>query len=212
MITGKQLRAARMLAEWDATDLARKTGLTSETIFKIERGTTNPRPATVAKIIQAFEKERIEFLDNSGVRLKDDTLRVIDEGDPYLQVLDDVYYTLQKGDEVLFAFVRNQLSPPSVIESDLRLRRSGILFRSLIEEGDTYCLYPTKEYRWLAHQYFQNNTQVIYGNKVATMIEGNRKAVIIHNKDYMTTQKNIFNALWANSSTPPKSTAERIYE
>src|SRR5262249_19146405 len=89
---------------------------------------------------------------NGGVCHRDNSLRIITESEPYLKVLEDVFTTLKDtGGEVFFAFVRNELSSPAVIESDLRLRRLGIRFRSLIEEGDTYCLYPLKEYRCVPH-------------------------------------------------------------
>ena len=42
MATGKQIRIARVLADWDAKDLAERTGLSKESILNIERGTFRP--------------------------------------------------------------------------------------------------------------------------------------------------------------------------
>jgi hypothetical protein len=106
-----------------------------------------------------------------------------------------------------------RLSPPAVVESDLRLRRMGIPFRSLIDEGDRFMLYSPREYRCVARRFFQNNTEVIYGAKVGSMIGGNHKALIVNNADYAETQRKIFNALWEHSAKPSvKSTAPKTYE
>lgn len=219
MPTGKQIRAARVFLDWDADELAKRANVGRDTVLSVETSKAGNKKKsrshhldTLTKITNVLKLNNIEFLENDGIRLKDDTLRVIEEGDPYLQVLDAIFYTLKTGEEVLFAFVCNKLSPPKVIESDLRLRKAGIKFRSLIEEGDTYCLYPLKEYKWQPRKFFQNSTQVIYGNKVASMIGGNKSAVIVHNHDYAETQRKLFNSLWENCKGPTHSTSPKKYE
>ncbi len=215
MISRQQLRAARGFLGLDRQAIADRSGISVGTLKNIETGRTQPHASNITILENLFRDEGIEFLPNGGLCPRDNTLRIIDEGDPYLQLLDDVFATLKdtaRG-EVLFCFVRNDLSSPDVIASDLRLRQVGIRFRSLIEEGDTYCLYPLREYRWVPRRYFQNNTQVIYGDKVGSMIGGNQKAVIINNPDYAETQRGIFNALWESSKgRPTKSIAPETHE
>ena len=214
MITRQQLRAARGFLGWDRHEVARRSGVSVGTLKNIEAGRTQPHAATVELLEKLFRDNDIEFPPNGGLCPRDNTLRVIDEGNPYLQLLDDVFATLKdvRRAEVLFCFVRNEMSPAEVVASDLRLRQIGIRFRSLIEEGDSFCLYPLREYRCVPRRFFQNNTQVIYGNKVGSMIGGNRKAVIINNVDYAETQRGIFNALWESSKgRPTKSTAPKTY-
>lgn len=77
MITGKQIRAARVLLDWDAEDLAAKAGVNRETVFNIERGTVQPRPGTIEKLIKAFNEHRVEFLDDQGVRFRHEDVEVL---------------------------------------------------------------------------------------------------------------------------------------
>jgi len=222
MITRHQLRAARAFLDWDRAELARRSGLSVSGIKHIETGRTQPHTSTIEIFEKLFRDHDIEFLPNGGICPRDNTLRVIDEGDTYLQLLDDIFLTLKDtGGEVLFAFVRNELSPPPVIESDLRLRRMGIRFRSLIEEGDTFMLYPAREYRWVPRRFFHNNTQVIYGDKFATMILDLKTgtavkdlaAIIISNPHLAALQRKIFNALWEHGKKPVgKSAAPQTYD
>jgi transcriptional regulator with XRE-family HTH domain len=217
MIKPEQMRAARAYLNWSRKDLAERAGMTVTTIKNIEDADVQPHAATMQAIETVFREHHIEFLPNGGVCRQDNSLRIITEGEPYLKVLEDVFTTLKDtGGEVLFALVRNELSSPAVIESDLRLRRLGIRFRSLIEEGDTYCLYPLKEYRWVPHRFFHNNTQVIYGEKFATMILDPKtgkdaSAIIIHNPHIVAAQRNLFKVLWENGKTPKATTAPVTY-
>ncbi|MCL2468797.1 MAG: helix-turn-helix domain-containing protein [Alphaproteobacteria bacterium] len=212
MPTGKQVRAARVLAGWDAEHLAKKTKLTAVTILKIEREEATARPATMEKIIKAFFENGIEFLDNEGLRRRNDMLRVFEGKTPYLDVLDDVFLTLREtGGEVLFSFVCNKLSPPEVIESQIRLRRLGIKFRSLIEEGDAYCLYPLNEYRAVPKQFFHHNILVIYGDKVALFLSKDKRAIIIRDSEFVETQRKMFEIAWNNYTAPTKTTAPKTY-
>lgn len=215
MISSQQIRAARGFLDWSRAELATRAKVNAGTIKNIEDGAVQPHAETMDAIERVFRANNVDFLANGGICPHDETLRVIEEGDPYLQALDDVFATVkdQRRPEVLFCFVRNQLSDQAVIESDLRLRRIGARFRSLIEEGDTFCLYPIREYRWVPRRFFQNNTQVIYATKVASMIGGNRKALVVNNAEYAETQRKIFNALWEHSRKPSgNSTAPEIYE
>ncbi len=212
MPTGRQIRAARVLLNWDAADLAAKIGLRRETVLSVENDLATPRPATIEKIVGAFEKEGIEFLELSGVRRKDDTLRVIEGDDPYLQLLDDVYYTLKDGGEVLFAYISNRFSSKAVIQSQIRLRRNGVKFRALINHDDEFCFYPLNEYRQIPARFFENNTQIIYGNKVGSMIDGNKKALIIHNASFAETQRRAFNLIWTLHKAPKKTVAPETLE
>ncbi|MCL2473334.1 MAG: helix-turn-helix domain-containing protein [Alphaproteobacteria bacterium] len=213
MITGKQIRAARIFLDWDAKDLADKAGVNRETVFNIERGTVQARPSTIKKIVKTFYDAGVEFNGNCGVELRDDTIRKIAGNASYLEVLDDVFMTLREtSGEVLFAFVRNKLSTPEVIESQLRLRRLGIKFRSLIEEGDTYCLFPLNEYRTVPKQFFRNNVLVIYGDKVALFLNQEKRAIIIRDSGLVETQRKMFEIIWNVGSIPTKTTAAKTYE
>jgi transcriptional regulator with XRE-family HTH domain len=73
-ITSQQLRAARALLDWNSADLARASGVSEPTIWRIEavRGELGGRPDTVGKLVGAVEAAGIEFTngDQPGVRLR----------------------------------------------------------------------------------------------------------------------------------------------
>src|ERR1700690_3026372 len=102
--TGKQIKAARILADWDRSELAQKSGVSIMTLQFAENDERIPKPKTMDKIVSAFSDAGIEFLDNEGVRRRNDILRVLEGRASYLEVLEDVFLTLQEtGGEVLFS-------------------------------------------------------------------------------------------------------------
>lgn len=76
MITGPQIRAARALLNWSASDLAEKVSATRQTIFRLEQaeGVPSTKLQTIISIISAFEEAGVEFIgtpeDSPGVRFK----------------------------------------------------------------------------------------------------------------------------------------------
>ncbi len=75
MITGVQIRAARGLLDWSAQDAAEKSGLTRETVQRLERSSDIPpsRTQSLVDLKKAFEDAGVEFIggpgDGPGVRL-----------------------------------------------------------------------------------------------------------------------------------------------
>jgi hypothetical protein len=72
------------------------------------------------------------------------------------------------------------------------------------------------EYRCLPDAFFHNNTTVIYGDKVATMIldpttRADIGAVVIQNLHVTAAQRNLFELIWINSKRPKSSTAKERY-
>lgn len=218
-VTSAQIRAGRALLDWSQEELANSTGLSIATIRKIESGSISPRDTTMGSIIRAMEQANIEFAPSMGVRLKNSEITVIEGDDAYLRLLDDVYHTLkeQKG-EVLIWNADNSVSPESVINSEIRMKRAGIRFRYLIEEGDTYIYSPLDEYRWVPKEFFRNNVQEIYGNKVALSVYPNmttqqsKSVIIIESAPLAESMRNAFNFMWKNCRKPTHSTAPEIYE
>jgi predicted transcriptional regulator len=74
LITGRQLNAARALAGWEQTELAKKSGVAISTVRRMESfdGEIGARTSTLSLIIRALEKAGVEFLndDRPGVRLR----------------------------------------------------------------------------------------------------------------------------------------------
>lgn len=76
LITTSQIRAARALVRWSATDLAGKSGIGISTIKRLEvmSGVPTINISTMVAIQSALESAGIEFIgspdDRPGVRLK----------------------------------------------------------------------------------------------------------------------------------------------
>jgi transcriptional regulator with XRE-family HTH domain len=75
LTTGNQLKAARALIEMEQMELARRTGLSVNTIQNMERSAGGPiagRAANVQTVQAVLEAAGVEFLnsDRPGVRLK----------------------------------------------------------------------------------------------------------------------------------------------
>ena len=75
LTTGNQLKAARALIAMEQAELARRTGLSVNTIQNMERSAGRPiagRAANVHAVQAALEGAGLEFLngDRPGVRLK----------------------------------------------------------------------------------------------------------------------------------------------
>jgi transcriptional regulator with XRE-family HTH domain len=76
-LTAAQLRAARQLIGWHATDLANASGVGIATIRRAELcdGVTDMKPETATKIVSALQKKGLMFYGKdrsggAGVRLK----------------------------------------------------------------------------------------------------------------------------------------------
>jgi len=78
MITPAQIKAARALVGWKQAELAEASGVAEVSVKNIERGVTDARGSTLAKIEEAFGKAGVEFLGSGqaspdggpGVRIK----------------------------------------------------------------------------------------------------------------------------------------------
>jgi transcriptional regulator with XRE-family HTH domain len=204
VITGKQIAAARSLANWTAAELAKHAGLSRDGVMKIEADAVQPREGTLADIRAAFGDLGIEFIDR-GVRWKDDTVKVLEGEDAYLDMLEDIYKSLQKsGGEVLWLCSNDQVPIKGEYEAEVRLREAGLRFRSLIEEGKTETVWPRSEYRQIPSRYFHHNLQVIYANKVAQVLEGGKRILIVDNRELAAAARNLFDLIWSLMKMPPK--------
>lgn len=61
-ISPEQLRAARGMLGWTRSDLAKRTGLSAETIKNTECGTYSPKDETIKAITEAFAQQNLSFV------------------------------------------------------------------------------------------------------------------------------------------------------
>ena len=70
-----------------------------------------------------------------------------------------------------------------------------------------------EEYRYIPQKNYHNNPQVIYGNKIATMVYGiEKQAVVIECSQMVTAQRSLFNYIWEKSKKPRMTDAPIRYD
>jgi len=190
---GQQIRAARALLNWSKIDLAQKAAISEPTVRTMEEGTKRPQPATIEKVVSVFEEAGVEFI-NGGARVRDDTVRILEGENAYIQLMDDIFYATRDGNEVLWFCADDRSTTAGEIEAEERIRTSGTRFRCLIEEGNTER--SDEEYRFIPSEHFKHDLQIIYGDKVAQLIFEGKKILIIHNASLAQTERNKFNMIW----------------
>jgi len=218
-VNASQIRAARALIDWSQDNLAAASELSVATIRKIESGHISPRDKTMDAIVVALKQAKVEFTPSMGVRLRSNDIVILEGDDCYLQLLDDIHHTTKGGKgEVLFLYYDARLTSEFETDAEIRIRREGIKWRFLCEEGNTHLPFPLEEWRWLPKEFFKRNIQVIYGGKVALgcYIDKSRelttKMVIVDSAPLAESARNSFEFMWANCRKPTFSTAPKVYE
>lgn len=211
MITGRQIRAARALLDWTAVDLAEKSGLTRETVSRIEAEVVKGKEDSVDRIRNVFDANGVEFLDQSGVRQKSDRVREIEGSDCYARLLDEIFYLLDKDEEFLVAWADETLSPDAVHGAYQRIVNKGILYRKLIRQGNRHICGPLDWYHYVDPNYYQNATAVFFRDKSAYLTEDWKKVVILKDRSLAEANKNFFNMIWNSTIAPGESTSNVKY-
>jgi transcriptional regulator with XRE-family HTH domain len=202
-IKGKQIAAARQLAELTLTQLAERAGVARSTIVKIENGAVQPREGTLADLMKTFTAAGVEFIDG-GVRWTSDRIRTFEGPDAYLLLLDEVYQTLhrQPGAEVLFICVDDEVSTPEIVAANNRIRDGSIKCRYLSSEAARHFDFPLRDYRLIPKRFYTNSVMVVFDDKVATLSDANNSVIIVRDIHQATMLRGLFEMIWQQSPAP----------
>lgn len=96
MIEPRQIRAARALLSWSQDDLSNASGIARSSIKNIENDITTARKDTIYHIQSALENCGIEFLPNSGVRIKQSNIEVFDGIERFNDFTEIVYQYVEE--------------------------------------------------------------------------------------------------------------------
>lgn len=68
MLTGEQIRAARALLRWEQKDLAQASGVSEQTVIRLEKmvGQVSGQIGTVQAIKDALETGGVAFISENG--------------------------------------------------------------------------------------------------------------------------------------------------
>lgn len=215
-ISGKQIKAARALADLRQDELAELVGLTPQAIRKIEDDAVQPREGTMKDMVDVFTSRGVEFIENSGVRLKPQGIEVL-VGQLGLQhFFDGVYeYTRKNGGTILQLGIEEDLFWAMGVEfseqhrkrmADLVQERNDIKVYAILCEGDTnFIASDYNQYRWIAKKLFSPVPFYIYGEYLAIMnFQTTPKPTIILHKFPAITEayRKQFDAFWQMSREP----------
>lgn len=217
MLTGRQIRAARALLDWDSADLAERAGMTRQTVSRIEADIVQPQEGTLAKLMQAFSEGGVEFTDNMGVRLKPQSVEVLSDTEGFTRFYDFVYEEISRHggmvcvsnvDERLFAKYR--LNPEIHRERmrELCKSRGDIQMRILVEEGDyNFVASQYATYRWQHKSHFSKAAFYVFGSALALISFDHNPPpliILIKSATFADAYRQAFDIAWSNAIIPPK--------
>ena len=200
MIDAAQIRAARGLLGWSQAHLAKLTGLTSNSISKIERVEVAPHLETLNKIQQVFEMKGVEFLPR-GVQIRPTIIESYEGPGSSKQLIEDIYKTLRDtGGEMLIAHLDEGMAIENLgmhfIEEQIRKRKeAGITHRLLVKEDAKILIPPYDTYRSLPEDYFSEYPLYIYGSKLA-LLDWDKKSVVIDDNRFADCARKLFDFIW----------------
>lgn len=199
MITGDQLRAARALADLSLDRLSELAGVHRNTISNIERGSVGAmQGGTLDALTVALAKHGVEFTQ-SGVQFRQDSVSVLEGKDAIARLREDMLKALPNGGEILwFGAVEGKVDEENS-KFLLKLKNHGISERLLIQEGDTNFIHPAECYHWVPDAFFNPESVVVYGDRAARIVYGERNRVIIERTPQVETLRKSFEFIWQNT-------------
>jgi DNA-binding XRE family transcriptional regulator len=221
MITGRQIRAARALLDWDAEDLAAKAGLSKDTIFNIEKSVVQAREKTTERIIQTFAAYDIEFTPDEGVKRKSDSVTKLEGFKDFKSYMDQVYdaclqpYSCDGTKPVCICNLDNSLFRKYLkdyypVHAERLKKIKGLKIKSLAAEEDKASFPGTSylEYRYLKELKDVIAPFYVFGDKFALIdfdVPDPPKILLIHSPSLAQSYRDQFNIMWKNAAEkPPK--------
>ena len=228
MITGRQIKAARALLDWDAAALAKAAGLSRETVSNIENSLVQARETTLADITRAFTDYGVEFIGNTGVQLKQGAVYSLKGSEGFKKLMDEIYLAACDASAV------DGRKPICVSNVDDRLFMKHLgdymLFHAkrmddlknakvyvLVRENDFFTIPGGKylQYRWCPMQENGNVPFYVYGDKLAILMFSEARGVeiiIIASPQVAKVYREQFELLWKLSRKPDDSSNEGILQ
>lgn len=206
MPTIEQIRAARALLGWSQDDLAHHAGLSQTGIARIENGTNKPNSSTLEKINTAFDAADVEFINTSGVKKRENKVKIYKGHEGFVAFLDDVYRTLksQPGEQIV---VVNNVKEDEFLKwegtfsevHEKRMENLGIRYHIVVQEGDeNFTASAYAEYRWVSPDIFSHISYYIYADRAALINfeENNVTVYVIYSGAVADFYRHEFQKVW----------------
>lgn len=195
----RMLAAARACLGLEQSEVAEITGLTAQTISKLEGGKNAPTERTVRRLRQAYEDRGIVFTTH-GIEYQPYKTAILES---FMDVLNDAEQCLRRGDEILLHCADERRNSPKVTEKFNKLRNKGIRIRMTCEHGNKVITGKSQDYRWIEPEMFAaGQVEVIYKDKYLFHFqeEGRDIFVMTKNKAKAKSAKKQFEYDWTNGS------------
>lgn len=210
MVNAKQIKMARVLLDWNQSELAQATGFSVPAINNIERGASQPRESTMRKIVEVLEARGVEFTPRGGVCRRSDIVQVFEGEGSINSFFDDIYVTMKNlgGGEILINGVDVQTyldadQEACAIQFDRLDRLGTVTQKVLCRRGTTHFNVPYAEYRWLEDEVFSSTPFYVYGDKLAVILWGDPVyTMVFHHERLAEAYAKQFRSLWKNAITP----------
>ena len=215
MATGKQIKAARALADMQQDELAKLIGLTPQAVRKIEDGAVQPREGTMSDIVSVFTARGIEFTEYQGVRFRPEGVQILNGREGLISLMEDIYDSCKRGvagDIVLAGAPEDEFQRILGDYDETYLANMSsvpnLKMRALIKEGDTnvvssgYC-----EYRWAPKEQFQAVPFYAYDDKLAIVVfqaDPAPRIFMIQSKTIAEAYRRQFESMWENAKKIPE--------
>lgn len=209
MITIPQCRAARGLLDWTQQDLATASFLSKTAINNFEKGNSDIKSDSLRAIQTAFENANIEFTANEGLKRRTDQHSILSGPHALTELLHNIAQTAAPDDEILF--LNADARPPSAAEQNqVAMYADDIKFKHpnkrALCQSDVQSIYASDDQRrnLPAGAELLTTSQIIYGNKVATLLWKSDSITIIQSDTISKAERARFEACWHKSSTHEK--------
>lgn len=203
MIVVTQIRAARALLGWTQGDLAKAASLSLPAVNNIERCLTTPRHETLLAIEEALSTGGVEFIDQSGVRLRRLELNTqIIEGPNWLKHYDDIIIAYMKGpDDEIVQFSCDEelwMVYGSTTNCNYFHHRNKVHFkeRILVPQSMAFASNDRPVYRCHEDALFANTSWQVFGPYVAHIAWMKQQVVLVRSPSLAATQRAMFEMLW----------------
>jgi transcriptional regulator with XRE-family HTH domain len=212
-----QIRAALGLLNWENEEMAKICDITPQSVSNIKRGVTRPQPRVLSTIRKVLEAHGIEFLDNSGVRLRPEGVDIFEGSEAFLAFYEIVYgYLKAYGGSVCISgvdenlFAKYQHNQQEYIErvNQLKKERKNIKVSILIREGDmNFVASSYADYRWQSKESFSPTAFYVFGDRLALIsfqAENAPKVILIRSAVFAEAYRRQFVEDWQRARIPPE--------
>jgi transcriptional regulator with XRE-family HTH domain len=221
MLTPRQVRAARGLLGWDATELSKRTALSPKTISNIETERTQPQAGTLERIAKALIDGGVEFTANQGVRLRSSGIDIYEGPERFEEFYEFLYEQLKtQGGDVCLSVTDERLLGKYRKDADVHYQRmqdlheKGVLksFRILANQSNFASKYPYNIYRWQPQSSLAPTAFYTFADCLALISFVHQTppyVVVLRSAPLVHSYNLAFDAAWRAAAPPSKAKAAK---